>query len=143
MTAQRSRKQAVAYLKYSTGIRKDCVFCEISHESEQQLSESKYFRVIHNIFPYTVWDNQSVEDHLMLIPKMHTETLADLPASAALEFVKLISQYESAGYGIWARPPKSTAKSVPHQHTHLIKLSNKQIKGVVFITKPHLRLIIR
>jgi diadenosine tetraphosphate (Ap4A) HIT family hydrolase len=99
----------------------DCPFCSITSSSKQLISESQHFKVIYNIFPYNKWDYSNVTEHLLLIPKQHTDNLGTLPPAAMQEFVELISKYESIGYDIFARSPHSKSKTVKHQHTHLIK----------------------
>ena len=146
MTAPRTRKQVKAYdhhLKNVEPASKGCAFCAITAKSPIFVSQTKSFKVIHNIFPYSLWDSQPVKDHLMLVPKQHTDTLADLGPAAAQEFVKLISSYESKGYSIYARAPGSVIKTVLHQHTHLIKHHKKPIRGLLYLRKPYIRLVLK
>ncbi|HSX23688.1 MAG TPA: HIT domain-containing protein [Candidatus Saccharimonadales bacterium] len=146
MTAPRNRKQVKAYDKHLAEVEppsKGCSFCAINKGSPQFVTETKSFKVIRNIFPYSLWDSQPVKDHLMLIPKRHTDTLADLTPAAAQEFVKLLSSYESKGYSVYARAPGSVIKTVLHQHTHLIKHGDKVIKGLLYLRKPYVRLVIQ
>jgi diadenosine tetraphosphate (Ap4A) HIT family hydrolase len=77
----------------------------------------------------------------MVIPKKHTDTLADLSEREALEYVKLISSYEANGYNVYARAPSSKTKSIVHQHTHLIKPDEKSIKFLMYIKTPHVRIV--
>lgn len=146
MTATRSRKQVKIYTNHRKHVKKqgiECEFCEITSKSNQFIKDREYFKLIRNIFPYTVWDDQVVSDHLLLVPKMHTDTLSEVPEKAAKEFISILSAYESEGYNILARAPDSGMKSVPHQHTHLIKLKKQRIKLLFFIRKPYIRLIIK
>lgn len=78
----------------------------------------------------------------MIIPVQHTDTLADIPETAAVEFVQLISKYEQDGYNIYARAPISGMKSVIHQHTHLIKPEGKRISAVVHTRKPYIHIAV-
>ena len=103
----------------------------------------KHFKIIKNIFPYDTWDARDVHDHLMITPIMHTESLSALGDDAAVEFVKLVSTYEKQGYDVYARSPYSAIKSVPHQHTHLIKTGGTRHKGVIHIEKPYVSITIR
>ncbi len=138
----RSRKETIKYRKYRE-VEKyvdQCVFCSDEGKTGAIIEISKNFKIIKNIFPYSHWDSQGVADHLMIIPKIHTDTLADLNDSAAVEFVKLISKYESIGYNVYARAPQSTMKSIVHQHTHLIKLDGNDKKLLLYVNKPYLRL---
>ncbi|MBA3758725.1 hypothetical protein H0X10_03785 [Candidatus Saccharibacteria bacterium] len=144
MTAQRSRKEELEYRNYHKKIKESgkfdaCVFCSIKNDSEQIIEQTKYFRVITNIFPYSIWDNERVSDHLMIIPKTHTAKLGVLPTPAASEFLKLIDVYEDKGYNLYARSPGSTIKSIPHQHSHLIKPGGHRRKLVFYAKKPYFR----
>lgn len=146
MGYNRSRKENSQYNAYIK-IRKNsdysiCEFCEIHEKSSQFVKKTEYFKVIRNIFPYSIWDSRRVTDHLMLVPNEHTETLSTLSSSALQEYTILIAEYESAGYNIYARTPSSTMKSVPHQHTHLIKANGKRVKMLLHLDKPYLRFII-
>lgn len=140
MSALRSRKSTAEYKKYLASLLPDgkCQFCDISTDDEQYVSESQYFKIILNRFPYTKWDTQPVEEHLMIVPKQHTDTLKDLSFEESKEYVELISEYEHDGYSIYARPPGSKMKSVNHQHTHLIKIRIKQKTKIINISGPAL-----
>lgn len=146
MTATRTRKQTKQYKRHQKYVEPPgdgCVFCKITSKSHQFVEQSGSFKVIRNIFPYSLWDNQPVQDHLLVIPAQHTDTLADITPKAAQEFVSLISKYESRGYSLYARPPQSVMKSLTHQHTHLIKLQDRKIRGLLFIHKPYIRILIK
>lgn len=137
----RSRRQEKQYSKYRKSTRgKSCVFCQIEKGDEQFIDETKSFKVIINLFPYTYWDNQNIEHHIMVVPKKHTDTLSELSKDEALEYVKIISDYEMEGYNVWARAPQSTQKSIIHQHTHLLKPGKKVTRLLIFLRRPHLRL---
>jgi diadenosine tetraphosphate (Ap4A) HIT family hydrolase len=97
--------------------------------------------VIRNIFAYSIWDGQQVDDHLMVIPKKHTDTLADLNEKEAVDYVRVISAYELNGYNVYSRAPQSAIKSVIHLHTHLIKTSGPPKKVVFLARKPYIRII--
>lgn len=120
-----------------------CDFCAVGPSNKQFVRETTYFKVLHNIFPYSIWDYQAVIDHLLVVPKKHTDSLAGISQKAANEYIKVLTSYENKGYCVYARAPKSVMKSVPHQHTHLIRLSNKRIKGLLYLEKPHIRLLIK
>lgn len=140
MSATRSRKEHKAYKKYlkSDNLPK-CVFCKIQKSHNQLIKETKHFKIINNIFPYSLWDNQAVTDHLMIIPKQHTDSLANMSAEQKCEYVDLVAKYEKQGYNIYSRTPVSTVKSIPHQHTHLIK-NDGQTKWLIFLLrKPYMR----
>lgn len=143
MTATRSRKQARFYDQERRQVGSACVFCDLTADSPQTIQVTKHFKVVQNIYPYSLWDGQRVEDHVVLIPNQHTDTLSDLNREAALEFVTILGSYESRGYNVYARAPGSNVKTVIHQHTHLIKLYRKHIRGLLFLRKPHIRLLLK
>lgn len=127
MKALRTRKNQIAYDRYRASLPADalCVFCSLTSDDEQFISESKHFKVLYNRFPYSRWDDHKVAEHLMMVPKQHTDTLKDLSFLESKEYVEMISNFESEGYNIYARTPGSNAKSIIHQHTHLIKFHPK------------------
>jgi len=143
MTATRSRKEEITYRTHQSKQKNTgCVFCHIKKGHDQFISEHTYFIVIRNIFEYSIWDGQKVVDHLMLVPKKHTDSLGELPTGAAEEFVKIISAYEKKSYNIYARAPLSVIKSVVHQHTHLIKTVGRPKNFVFLLRKPlYVRLV--
>ena len=146
MTATRSKKSNNSYRKHQKHVERPaemCAFCEMSSDQPQFISQSNYFKVIQNIFPYTLWDSQTVRDHLLVVPIKHTDTLSDISAAGAQDYVRTISKYESKGYSVWARPPGSINKSLVHQHTHLIKLSGKGVRFLMYIKRPYLRFLIK
>ena len=140
MPHYRKSKNQKLYAAHTKKAKKSnvCQFCELNSKSDQVVSIHKHFKVIKNIFPYDNWDARDVYDHLMITPIAHTESLSTLGDEAAIEFVKLVSSYESKGYDIYARSPESTIKSVPHQHTHLIKTGGKKHKAVLHLQRPYI-----
>ena len=144
MTATRSRKQVKDYRKHRKNTTKPdgCAFCLIDIKSSQFISETMHFKIIRNIFGYSLWDSQRVDDHLMIVPKVHTDNLSKLPEKAAIEFVKILGEYEAKHYNVYARAPASVMKTVVHQHTHLIKPSGKPRRFIFFLRKPYVRFIL-
>lgn len=138
--ATRTRKNAKRYAQHRKTVhpKTDCIFCDSREDDPYFIKQTKSFKIIKNQFPYTQWDGQGVLDHIMVIPKTHTDTLSDLTAHEAIEFVDLISSYEARGYSVYSRAPSSTRKTVFHQHTHLIKLDNKTKRFMVYIKKPYI-----
>jgi diadenosine tetraphosphate (Ap4A) HIT family hydrolase len=133
----RKRKEEIQYRQHRK--RKPdaaCEFCAIKAGDEQFIEEGKHFKVIINLFKYTFWDEQDVTHQVMLVPKMHTETISSLPVEAASEFLKFIGKYEAEGYNVYARARQNDTKSVPHQHTHLIKTKGKRKKVIIYSRKP-------
>lgn len=146
MTATRTKKAVKTYNHHQKTIERPedgCAFCAIDHSAPQYIGLTTHFKIIQNIFPYSLWDSQPVLDHILVVPLKHTDTLSDISARAAQDFVKLISTYESKGYSVWARPPGAVTKSLAHQHTHLIKLSGKSIRFLVYFRRPYFRWMIK
>src|SRR3990167_6468788 len=140
MTATRSRKEVKNYRKHRKNMQKPagCTFCLIDKNSDQFISETKYFKVVRNIFGYSLWDSQRVEDHLMIVPKMHTDRLSKLPKKAGVDFLEILGEYEEKCYNIYARAPSSVIKTVVHQHTHLIKPLGKPRRLIFLLRKPYI-----
>lgn len=142
MTATRSTAEERQYQqlrKQDAGA--DCPFCAIQDGHEQFVTETDHFRVIRNRIPYSLWDSHRVADHLMVVPKQHTDRLLELPKKAMAEYTKILGNYENRGYNIYARSPGSNIKSVIHQHTHLIKLSGHKINFLLMARKPYFRIV--
>jgi diadenosine tetraphosphate (Ap4A) HIT family hydrolase len=141
--ATRTRKDEKRYALHRKEIhsKTDCIFCDYSVGDESFLRETKSFKIIDNIFPYTHWDGQGVLDHIIVVPKKHTDTLSDLSSYEAIEYVEIISSYENQGYSVYSRAKTSTRKTVVHQHTHLIKLDNQTKNIVLYVRKPYLRIV--
>lgn len=140
MTAQRSRREELTYKKHLSRVdRTVCAFCAIQDHHPQWVKDTKYFKVIKNIFPYSLWDGQKVVDHLMVTPKKHTDSLSAMKSAQKVEYVDLIEEYEHMGYNIYARAPTSVIKSIQHQHTHLIKTAGRPRGFVFLMRKPYFR----
>lgn len=137
MTTRR-RKEEIEYRKtIKNRVGSDiCKFCVVVKGHDEFIEEGDFFKVIVNLFHYTYWDEQNVLHQVMLVPKLHTESIKNLPTEAAAEFLEYIGKYEAQGYNIYARARGSVTKSVPHQHTHLIKTDGKRKKLMVYSRKP-------
>jgi diadenosine tetraphosphate (Ap4A) HIT family hydrolase len=129
-------KRYIKYLKASP--KTDCNFCEFSKDSDQVIAESPNFWIVKNIFGYDIWDNMDVIDHLMIVPKKHMTSLAELDVTQLQEYSQLLAKYEAEGYSFYARASTNKAKSVAHQHTHLLKLGNKQKHIYFFMRSPYI-----
>lgn len=136
----RSRKQEKQYGKYKKHFahKKGCDFCVIDASYDQLISETKSFKILKNIFPYSSWDDQSVEEHLLIVPKRHIDTIGDLTAPEAVEYIDLLASYESRGYNVYMRAPQSTVKSVAHQHTHFIRPTGRIHRLMFMLSKPYI-----
>jgi diadenosine tetraphosphate (Ap4A) HIT family hydrolase len=137
MTVPRSTKEEYFYKRHLKADKiKGCPFCEMEPGHKQFVRQTKFLKVVRNRVPYSLWDNQQVLEHLMIVPKKHTDKLGELGDAAAIEFIKLIDEYESAGYNIYARAVNSSNRSVKHQHTHLMKLAGKEVNFLFMLRKP-------
>ena len=125
MKAPRSRRDQKAYDQYVKNLPADapCTFCALGNDDQYFISETEHFKIVRNRFPYTYWDYNIVQDHLMIVPKQHTDTLKDLSFLESKEYIEQISIYEYQGYNIYARTPGSNIKTIVHQHTHLMKFA--------------------
>ena len=142
MLSTRTQKNIKRYKKHKqTTDDASCVFCIAQESDESYISSTKSFKILRNIFPYSTWDLQNVTDHLMIVPKKHTDTLNDLTTHEAIEYVNLLGSYESRGYNVYARSPGSGMKTVVHQHTHLIKTEGA-VKRLLIYSKNSNRAII-
>jgi ATP adenylyltransferase len=120
---------------------KTCHFCRFKASDDQVVSDHTYFWIVRNIFPYDLWDNCGVLDHLMIVPKKHTDTLSHLKTKEQIEYMNLLAEYESTGYSIYSRAPGNTRKSVFHLHTHLVKLDNKEKNLIIFCKRPNFLIV--
>ncbi len=138
----RVRKNQRNYINHKQNDQyKDCVFCsQDPNRLSKVLEDHKDYYVIENMFPYDVWDGCDIEEHLMIIPKQHTDSLARLSQKSRHVLIDAIAQYEDKGYSIYARSAGDITKSIVHQHTHLIKLGKWRKKFVLYLRKPHLLL---
>jgi diadenosine tetraphosphate (Ap4A) HIT family hydrolase len=137
MTVLRTRRRQKLYEKYLANPPVGCEFCRVNEGDPQFVTATKSFKVIHNRFPYTFWDDQQVADHLLIVPKEHTDSLASFTPEQAVEYLALIGDYEKNGYHVYARAVKSASRTITHQHTHLIKGVGKTQRFVLQITNPH------
>ena len=78
-----------------------CDFCQlVETDTSQVVSRHRHCLVIKNLFGYDVWDDRGVEEHLMIIPKRHVDSLADLTNEEMAEYIKIMTKYEKSGYSI-------------------------------------------
>lgn len=85
-----------------------------------------------------MWEARNVEDHLLVLPKRHVRSFAELTKEEKLDIMNILAEYEVKNYNIYARGVDSTMRSVSHQHTHLIKTNAKEHRGTVFVRKPYI-----
>jgi len=134
----RTRKHKKEYDRYQETIDDSCVFCELRSGQKRVLSETKSHWVTKNLFGYDTWDGHAVIEHLMLVPKRHVTSLADLKQAELTEFAMEIARLESSGYSVYSRAPNNGSRSIAHVHTHLIKLGGKPKKFMFFTRKPYI-----
>lgn len=117
-----SRDPAVtaAYQKYLQQADDTCPFCELG--DRRLIFENMFFVIVEALFPYKIWDEKQVREHLMILPRRHVESFANFTAFESSDFTDIIAEYESHGYSIYARAPQDTMRSISHQHTHLLLL---------------------
>ncbi|HVU59947.1 MAG TPA: hypothetical protein VHC98_03875 [Candidatus Saccharimonadales bacterium] len=136
MSATRSRKEEKTYKNYLKLLEPGlCVFCHA--KDEELVRTTKHFKIIRNIFAYSIWDGQDVKDHLMVIPHKHVDSVAHFTDNMVAEYHKLLGEYEQQGYNIYARAPASKIKSVVHQHTHLIRTEGAAKNLILLMRKPY------
>jgi diadenosine tetraphosphate (Ap4A) HIT family hydrolase len=145
-TLHRSRKGELTYRKYLKNhvhAKKICVFCEIEKNGDEVIKKYPFFMVITNAFPYTIWDSTMVAEHLMVVPRRHIESMSKFTKEEIAEYHKITSEYENNGWDIYTRGVSATMKSIPHQHTHLIKSTGQKIKGLVYVETPLIHKVIK
>jgi diadenosine tetraphosphate (Ap4A) HIT family hydrolase len=114
-----------------------CTFCkEVGGSKIIQETETMF--VIPNRVAYDMFEGRRVIDHLMVIPKHHRTTIQDFTDQEKIDQMTVIGQYEPDGYNVYVRGVGSISRSVDHQHTHLIKLTNDKPKFIFFAEKPHI-----
>lgn len=137
----RSRKTTKAYRSTDTQKHKvsapegSCPFCTL--DDRPVLTHAGTMRVFPNKFPYEYWDNRGVVEHLLLVPTRHVESLSELTDTEKVEAMNLMARYEAEGYSVYWRSKTNTARSVSHQHTHLIKVDNVSPHLAVYSQKPY------
>lgn len=136
----RTRKQAHDYTKHRQGTPDGCQFCAFTRDTEQVIDELPQFWIVRNIFPYAIWDDYHVNEHLMIVPKRHVVSLAEFTDEEKLGYVNLIAEYEHRGYSVYSRTDNGPTKSIPHQHTHLIRVSDRPVDALYYSSSPHLLL---
>lgn len=127
------------YAEYREAHRSSgCAFCAlVDNPSDEVVEDTKQCLVIVSMFGYDFWDDCGVSEHLMVIPKRHVESLAELDDAERVDYMNTIAEQQVRGYSLYARAPSSITGSVAHQHTHLIKIDNVRKKWLIFLRKPH------
>ena len=138
--SSRKRSSHKTYVTHLSTNDKACIFCDFSLKDAQVLHAYQHFWLVKNIFPYDIWDDNDVVGHMMIVPKRHVVSLSELRSPESTELFTIIASREKDGYSLYARAPQNIAKSILHQHTHLIKLGKTRKKFKLYLRKPHVLL---
>jgi diadenosine tetraphosphate (Ap4A) HIT family hydrolase len=114
-----------------------CTFCREVNGPKVRYETATMF-IIPNRVKYDMFEGRRVFDHLMVIPKRHLGSIDDFTNQEKIEQMTIAGEYEAEGYNVYARGKGSVSRSVDHQHTHLIKLSDKKPSFIFFAEKPHI-----
>ena len=136
--ATRKKSNEKKYIEYRKNKKAGCDFCGFGSEPAKVLNEYDNFWIVENIFGYDLWDSMTVVEHLMIVPKKHTESIGNLGAEVLAEYGQIIADYDKLGYSFYARAAGNKSKSIPHQHTHLLKFDGKRKKFYMFLKKPYI-----
>ena len=122
--------------QYDNHIQQGCPFCQ-TYQEPKLIETTQHAQVVKNNFPYNLWEGKEVIEHLMILPKRHVPSLEYLHNDELLDIMQLIAKYEAANYNVYARGVTNNTRSVVHQHTHLIKISNTKAKFFFYLAKPY------
>lgn len=114
-----------------------CPFCDHARIKERIVAETEHAFIVPNRTFYDLWEFRDVTDHLLVLPKRHVRSLADLNDAEKLDIMIIIGDYESRNYNVYARSIDSIQRSVPHQHTHLIKTTDKKPRAALVLNSPY------
>jgi len=96
----------------------ECPFCDRNQHKEYIIWEWKYFKIIHNKFPY--WE---LKNHLLVIPIRCVSHTSNLSSEEYWEFPKIHDfmkkYYWEESYFSFIRE-RWTAKSIHHLHYHFL-----------------------
>lgn len=114
-----------------------CNFCELG--SQRVIGYFATHAVIENLYPYELFDDMIVEDHLLIVPRRHIVGINEFTDEERTDFLDTVSEFEEEGYTLFARAPQNKAKSVVHQHSHLVKpdMSHDPIQSLLYNRAPH------
>lgn len=133
------RKTNLSYRKLSGVDRRRglCPFCNNESGIDKAIYSNDLIYVIPNRTKYDIFEGREVTEHYMIIPRRHVETMDELSDDERLAIMKVASDYEKQGFNVYARGVGSITRSVKHQHTHLIKITNKPTKLYLYLKKPY------
>lgn len=114
-----------------------CNFCDL--DSQRILGHFATHLVIDNLYPYELFDDMVVSDHILVVPRRHVFGVSEFTDEEREDWATTIAEYEEDGYTIFSRAAQNKAKSVAHQHTHLIKPNMElgAIESLMFNRAPH------
>lgn len=127
--SSRTLRKQVRYLRAKKPA--GCSFCQLANEpdskqaQEQIIERATHFFVIQNLYGYALWDGSPVEEHLLLVPNRHIDTISALDGEELAEWSQLARDYERRGYSLYARAAQNKAKSISHQHAHLVRVGDR------------------
>lgn len=136
MRPRTSHKQYKYYLENTPA--KACDFCTLAIDDGQVTGESEHFWIAINLFGYALWDDTNVEKHIMLVPKRHVTTLGELTTVERDDYIKQLALHEDQGYSMYTRATGNAEKSIPHLHTHLMKLGSQTKRVIVRVERPYI-----
>lgn len=113
-----------------------CPFCAIEGAGPV-VRETEYVRITKAKYEYDLWEFRNVTDHLLILPKRHVHSLAELNPAERAEVIDIMAEFEAQNYNVYARALKSVQRTEIHQHTHLIKTSDKHPKAALYVRTPH------
>ena len=132
---RRSRKVYAKHNKNDAHVE-GCTFC-IDETRVKAIDENEHAYIVRNRVSYDVFEGKEVLEHLLLVPKRHVESLAELKNDEKIAILDMMGKYEMDGYSVYARSVDSSTRSVKHQHTHLLKQKQSQARLLVYIKKPY------
>lgn len=134
---RKTYKQGYNKLKTLDKQQEVCTYCNDPTFKKRTVKETDTMRLIYIRTKYDIFEGRPVEDHFMIVPKRHIESLGESTEQEKLELLMLVSEYEIKGFNVYMRGAGSVSRSVEHQHTHLIKLKEKRTKFLLYIAKPY------
>lgn len=115
-----------------------CSFCDLDADTRDRIiSKTKHSYVVKIRTQYDTWEGHDVSEHYMVIPNRHVPHFKELTPEERLDLMEVIAEYESNGFNIYARGVNSPRRSMPHQHTHLIKIHGKRNRFHIFMERPY------
>lgn len=135
-----TRKTVLKYRKLNQNDKKasvKCSFCEnLATNTTVESTETMW--VVPNRVAYDYFEGvPTTGEHYMIVPKRHLVKFGEFTDRERREMFELTAKYEEAGFNVYARSTQNIHRSQEHQHTHLIKLSEKQPTFVFASQKPY------